>query len=187
MRQLKGFSLLLGGLAGLALCRALYLPLLARIGSQRTQLRDLHVKIVDAQELTKRLPLEEETLGQAQARYRALERRVASGQSVARMLETLKLQAQNHGLELTAAQPRTETQTAALITAAPGLAFREVPLTLRLAGRYRQLGEFLGELSAAPLIAFVKQLTVSKPQADNPQLQAELLVALYAPERTATP
>lgn len=185
MRQLTWLALTC--LGGLALCRVLSLSLLATIGSQRALLRELRVKIADAREFTQQLPLQEEVLQQAQARYRALERRIASGQSIARMLETLKLYAQHHELELVAVQPRVNDQVAALITPGLGLAFRETPLTLRLTGRYRQLGEFLGELSNAPLIAFVKQLTLSKPQGDSAQLQAELLVALYVQERTAAP
>ena len=174
--------LLLGGLS-----RFVYLPLMAAIREQRVMLRDLRVKIADAQELAEGVPIQEAALQQAQERYRGLERRIDTGQSIARILETLRRQAKDHALELVAVQPRAGANGQPTITIQPDLILRETPLTLQLTGRYRQVGEFLGELLNAPFLASVRTLTVTKPDAQHPRLRADLVLALYLSERLPSP
>lgn len=185
-------KLLLGGTAALVvlvlLVRYAYLPVVARIGEHRASLTDLRVKTADADLLASRLPNEERALTEAQTRYRALERRIGEGQSVARILETLGQQAKDRRLELVAVQPREEDQAASrTLTLGPALTLQEVPLRLQLTGRYRQIGEFLGRLPDVPFIGSVQELKVTKPDATSAQLRADLVLAVYLAESTSPP
>ena len=159
-------------------------PLCGRIGRQLTTLKDLRVKIADAKVLVQQLPEQEAASRASEERYRAMASRVGSGQSVARILETLSLQAKEHHLEYEAVQPPADEEDQRRFTVGPTLALREVPLTLQLAGRYRQLGEFLAELPNAPYLASLKQLTVSRPASDSLKLRADLLLTVYLAEET---
>ena len=171
-------------LAGLS--RFVYLPFVATIGEQRAMLQDLRVKLADAQGLVERVPIQEAALQQDQERSRTLERRIDNGQSIARILETLRQQAKDHELELVAVQPRAEAYEHPALTIQPDLILRETPLTLQLTGRYRQVGEFLGELATAPFLASVRTVTVTKPDAQSPKLRADLVLAVYLPERSSS-
>ena len=173
--------------AGLWAVRYLYLPVIARIGAQRAQLQDLTVKVGDAQALAEALPKQEAALRESQSRYRALESRVGGEQSVARILDGLGKWAKDHRLEVVAVQPRANDAEPFLVLAGPGLLLRAVPLSLKLKGRYRQLGEFLGELPEAPFLATVRRLTVRQPQSDSAQLEADLVLAVYLQERPPAP
>ena len=187
MRQ----RLLVGGVIACLLLallvRFVYLPIMAKMGEQRAMLRDLQVKHADAQGLAAQLSAQEAAVQQARERSRALERRIDAGQSMARILETLKLQAEQHELELTAVKPRAEEHHRQLLSVGPELTLRETPLTLQLTGSYQQLGEFLGGLANAPFRAFTRTLTVTKPEAGSAKLRADLVLAVYLAERPSSP
>ena len=167
--------------------RYLYLPVIARIGEQRAQLQDLTVKVADAQVLAEALPKHEAALRESQSRYHTLEIRVGGEQSVARILDGLGKWAKDHRLEVVAVQPRANDAEPFLVSTGPGLLLRAAPLSLKLRGRYRQLGEFLGKLPDAPFLGTVRRLTVRQPQSDSAQLEADLVLAVYLQERTPAP
>ena len=187
------YRLALGGAVALATLvlavRYLYLPVVGRIGEQRVQLNVLAVKVADAQVLAELLPKHEAALREADTRYRALESRVGDGQSIARILDGLGKWAKDHRLEVVAVQPRSaETPEPPLLVASgPQLRLRAVPLTLRLKGRYRQLGEFLGKLTDAPFVGTVRRLAIHQPSSDSAQLEADVVLAVYLKERAPTP
>lgn len=170
--------------AMILLVRFLYVPIVAKIGEHRAGLTDLRVKSADARLLSERLPQEERALTQVREQYHALETRVGHGQSVARILETLSQQAKDHRLELALVQPREEDDEQRVTPLGPHLSLREVPLTLQLTGRYRQVGEFLGKLPDVPFIGSVQELKVTKPDATSAQLRADLVLAVYLAEGT---
>ena len=182
--------ILLGAVAAcvllLVLIRFLYLPALTRISAQRSTLHDLRVKIADAHVLVSQSASQHDALREAQKRWNVLERRIENGQSVARILEMLSQEAKQHRLELTAVKPRAEDVDQRILTLGPEMMLREVPLTIQLTGRYRPLGEFLAELPNAPFIASVRKLTMTKPQADSPMLQANFVLAVYLAESPAS-
>ena len=165
--------------------RFLYLPVIGRIGEQRAMIRDLVVKTADAQALAAQRPTTEAALRDAQQRYRTLEDQVGSGQSVGKILELLGAQAKAHRLELTVVQQAPDELQARVVTLGPELTLREVPLTLQVSGRYRQIGEFLGGLQEAPFLSSVRTLTMAKAQAESPTLRAELVLAVYLAERSS--
>jgi Tfp pilus assembly protein PilO len=162
--------------------RYLYLPVIARIGSQRAELHALSVKVADADVLAAALPDYKAALGQAESRYQALERRVA-GQSVARILDELGRWAKSHKLEVVAVQPRPETGTSAILEAGQKLRLRELPLTLKLRGRYRQVGEFLAKLPDAPFFGTVRQLNIRQPISESASLEVDMVLAVYLNDR----
>ena len=187
------YKLALGGAAALVVLvwavRYLYLPVVARIVEQRVALNDLTVKVADAKVLAEAMPGQEAALHEAQTRYRALESRVSEGQSVARILDGLGKWAKEHRLEVVAVQPRSAepSEPPLLVTAGRELRLRAISLTLRLKGRYRQLGEFLGKLSAPPFVGTVRKLTVHQPSSERAQLEADVVLAVYLKERTPAP
>jgi Tfp pilus assembly protein PilO len=187
------YKVALGTAVGLValvwLIRYAYLPVIGRIGAQQAQLNDLAVKVADAKVLTEALPRQEAALREAQTRYRAFESRVGEGQSVPRILDGLGKWAKDHRLEVVAVQPRTAdaVEPPLIVAAGSGLTLRTTPLALRLKGRYRQLGEFLGKLSAAPFVGTVRKLTVRQPSSESAQLEADVVLAVYLKERAPTP
>lgn len=175
-----------GGLLALVwIVRFLYLPVLSRLGAARAALRDLTVKIGDAQGLTQQLPAQRAALEQARGAYKAMYGRVGDGQSVARILEELSEEAKGQRLELVAVQPRSSEEEQGVLVVGPDLALREVALTLQLKGRYQQMGEFLSRFPEAPFLASVRTLRMRKPQADSAQLEAELDLVVYLVDRPA--
>ena len=169
-----------GGLTGVVLlARFLYIPLWGQLAQRQATLKSLHVKIADARLFMERLPIEEAALKDAEARRQALERRIGHGQSLARILEQLGQQARARHLELVSVQPRAGEREDHTVTLGPELALREVPLTLQVTGRYRQMGEFLGELPKAPYVAAVKSLHMTRPDPDSPKLNADIVLAVY--------
>ncbi len=166
------------------LVRYLYLPVLARIGAQRATLHELTVKVADADVLAAALPVHQSALGEAESRYQALEKRV-TGQSLARILEELGRWAKNHKLEVVAVQPSPDAGSGAILQPGPRLRLRELPLTLKLRGRYRQVGEFLAKLPDAPFFGTVRQLHIRQPISESAQLEVEMVLAVYLDDRRA--
>ena len=178
-RQKASVGLAVASLVCFLAVRVLYLPVFARIGERRATLTDLQVKVADAREFGATLPAEEAALRATSARNDTLERRLGEGQSVARILEALSEQAGDHRLQLVAVQPRAEEREERAVKLGSDLTLRAVPLALTLTGRYQQVGEFLGELGRAPFVASVEALSMTKPDAGSPKLQADLELAVY--------
>ena len=159
--------------------RFLYIPLWGRVQERWTSLATLRVKMADARLSMERLPAEEAALTQAQERRQLLERRIGQEQSIARILEALGRQAKTHHLELVTMQPRADAHEEASVSLGPEIILRDMPLTVELTGRYRQLGEFLGELPSAPYVAAVKRMRITRPDLESPKLKADLVLAVY--------
>lgn len=172
-------ALLILALAG----RTMMWPLIRSIDDRYEQLRSLQVRIADARLLLDRRGEQEAALREAQSRYQASARRVGTERSIAKILEALNGLAKAHRLELVAVQPRAEEESRPMAALASGLTLREIPLTLRVTGRYRQLGEFLGSLSGAPFLSSVRRFALTKPQAGSLALHAEMVLAVYLVEK----
>jgi len=168
------------GIVGAALAvRCLFVPAAGRVVTGQRTLKELTANISNAREMAARVAQEEAVLQQSQERYRLLERRVGTEQSVARILEALGAQAREHRLELVALQPRADDEEQDTLSFGPDLTLREIPLTLQLTGRYRHVGAFLGRLADQPFVASVKSLTMAKPETNSVQLSANLVLAVY--------
>jgi Tfp pilus assembly protein PilO len=169
-----------GGLVALLWAvRFLYLPLTAKIEERRTLLHGLEVKLADAKALAEQLPQEEEALRAARARSQAMERRIGQGQSVARILEALGGEVTSQRLELVSLQAREEGTQPVTVVVDPSLTLQAVPLSLKLGGRYQQIGAFLNALSEAPFAATVQRLTMARPSAESPMLRADVELIVY--------
>jgi Tfp pilus assembly protein PilO len=159
--------------------RFLYSPLSFRIAERKTILHDLQVKLADARALAEQLPQEEEALRAVQARDEAMERRLGEGQSVARILEALGAEVKARRLELITLQAKEEGAEPVMVVVDPSLTLRAIPLSLKLSGRYQQIGAFLSGLSDAPFLASVQRLTMRRSAADNPLLRADVELIVY--------
>jgi Tfp pilus assembly protein PilO len=157
----------------------LYLPLVSRIGAHREALKNLGEKIAEARRSAQLLESKEEAMRQARARYLALERRIGDGQSLARILESLHLLAAEDRLAVVAVQPKRVESEQRELTLGAGITLQEIPLTLELEGRYRQLVRFFEKLPQASLIASIHQLRVTGPKAGHAPLRAEVTLAVY--------
>ena len=167
----------------LALLRWLYAPAVGRLRARWDALRDLNTQIAGARALAAQPQDEELAARRLQARRRALEGRIGRDQSVARILEELRLQATHHQLGIVVLQHHSENEPQSrLVRLGPSLPMREIPLHVQVTGRYRQIAEFLGELPAAPFVAAVKTMTLTKPQVESGRLQADLDCTVYLAE-----
>lgn len=148
--------------------------------------RRVRAQIADAALLAARLPAEQEGLKDAEARSLALKRRLGSGASVAHVLETLRKHAKAMQVELAVVQPNANDEPDALWRAGEDLAFRGVPLSLQLTGRYRQIGEFLGALNETSFLSSVRSYSLVPVGASDPRLRAEVSLLVYLTERAAS-
>jgi len=165
---------LVGGCIGLvAMTVFVYVPLIEEIGQQKEMLQEITVKIANAKILNERLPKAEEKLQQAQERYRHIQRLIGKKASMARVLETLNVSAQEHHLELVAIQPRTNGEQP-VIQFGSNLIARQIPIHLQLTGRFRSIAEFLGTLPDAPFLAFLNELTMRKTQGGGNEIESEM-------------
>ena len=167
--------------------RFLYLPVIARIRHQHAAFQDLQVKMADVERVKEELPKQEIALHALQGRYQLLYTRFGNHQSIARILEGLDSLAKTKRLQLVAKQSVADQSTEQLIHLGPEIALHEIPLSIQLIGRYRQIAEFLGELDTAPFVASVKHLSLIKPGGENTRLQADLVLAVYVAEQMPTP
>ena len=189
---LQGRSLYLLAATGvlgvlLVAVRFLYLPVVAQIRERRVALEELRVKMADVQQVTEELPNQEAAVRKAQERYRLLHDRLGNDQSVARILEGLDGLAKSKKLQLVATQSSAEETDERLVTLGPEIVLREIPLTVQLTGRYRQVAEFLGELEEAPFVASVRRLSMAKLAGEGARLQADLILAVYLADRMPAP
>ena len=170
----------------LAVIRFAYAPLLRHLSTQRATLQELRVKIADAGVVSQQRAAEEQALQESRRRSQTVETRLGARPSVARILEALSGQAKAQRCELVVVQPRAGGQETRSATLGPDIRLREVPLNLKLMGRYPQIGEFLGWLPNAPFLGAVRSIVVSQPDEANPQLQADVELAIYVSEESST-
>lgn len=167
------------GAVVVALVALLYIPLWGYVRQQWHELRLLRVKIEDAKLFSQQMAQEEAALIQAKQRYDAFNRRLGQGQSLARVLELLGQQAKALHLEFAAVQSRADEEANQAQRLTPELTVREIPLTVQLTGRFRQLGDFLGQLPQAPYMATIKSLRIIRPMSDSPKIQADIVLSVY--------
>jgi Tfp pilus assembly protein PilO len=179
--------------AGIALAAAalmawqlLYTPLLTAVAVQRARLTELQGKIADAHLLAGQAVAQHAALDEARAAFQRLRRRIGEGQTVGRVIEVLGRQAKQHKLELMTIQPDEDEESPRLLAVEGGVTVREVPVSLRVRGRYQQIGQFLAALSNAPCLASVRQVSLSRPSRESPQLQAEMVLTVYLEEPSST-
>ena len=166
-------------LASVLVLRFLCLPLIGRISMLRARLQEVGMQIADGAALASQASTHDAVLAQAQQQYAALTNRLGAEASLARVLETFKLQAQEHRVALTTTQPRAAEAAPRMVTLGEGMTLREVPLTLQLTGRYRHIGEFLALLSDEPFAVAVRSLKMAQAEGSRTQLRAELLLMVY--------
>ena len=168
--------------AALVTIRFLLVPAISAIGRQQATLRELRAKAADAAVLIPQQAQLEERRQHAQQRRDVLEARVRD-QSVARILDTLGQEAKAHHLELSVVQEAVLADAGRVVQFGPDLIVREVPLRLQLRGRYRQVGEFLGALRAAPFLAAVRQAEIAKSTEPSGPLITESQLVVYLADR----
>ena len=170
-----------GVVVALVAMRLLAQPAVAYIGRQRAALGELRAKAAEAAMLVPQRAALEGGLQRAQDRSQSLEARVRD-QSVATILEALSREAKAHYLELTVVQ-ESAPDVERVVRFGPHLALREVPLRVHLRGRYRQVGEFLGALRAAPFLAAVREAEIVKSVEQFGQLTADLQLVVYLADK----
>lgn len=174
------------GLVLMLLVRCLYQPLLGKLREERARLDDLRAKIADMQRLAEHIPLQETALERDRERYRVLESRIDHGQSVARVLEVLRVTAKDRGLRLSAVQPRAKEDSVRAFAFGSKTILRETALHVQISGRYRRIAEFLKEILGQPFLVHVRRLTITKPAPGGQELHAELSLAVYLSARVSS-
>ncbi len=161
----------------------LYLPAVRLLAGRRVALAAVRERIARGEASATEAPAEARRARELQDRYQQMLHRVESGGSMAHILEQISAQAKTHRLDLSMIQPRMELRDARAVRVGSDLTLREVPLTLRLTGRYQAIGAFLGGLPDAPYVAAVRQLTMQKPAAESHDLRAIVELAVFVAEQ----
>ena len=119
---------------------------------------------------------------ETQVRAVEADTRLASTRVLADALQALSGLAATHHLSLVVQQPPT-TRADIRWRLAQVRMFQETPLALELTGRYRNIGEFLGSLSAIPFLNTVRRLVVD-PAAAEPAgtLRATIDLSVFIPQ-----
>ena len=174
----------LGGLlvGALMMLRFMCLPLLSQLAHQQARLRAMTVEIEGGAALIAQADASNALLAQTQQRHQALAQRFGQESSLARVLETLKVQAQDHRVELVAMQPKASDAKPRTVTLGEGMQLREVPLIVHVTGRYRHIGEFIARLADEPFAVAVRSLKMVKAEGSRTRLRAELLMTVYLTE-----
>jgi Tfp pilus assembly protein PilO len=161
--------------------RLLLLPVVERIGMQRDAARQLRRSIEEAQMVSLELAARRDAFRRATDRMAEIESRIGKGQALARVLDTLRSQATRCHVMMSATQlAENQDQTLAPpIPLAAELRLQEVPVSVTLAGRYRQLGEFLAALTDAPFLSEVRSLTIKRKADRGSQLEAQMELVVY--------
>ena len=178
------------GLAVVALflsIRIVLVPIISGIASRRASIQELERLLTEARELQDQREAQERLLAQARSEYQVLQRRVGTGQSIARVLEALSQQAREQRLEITSLKPEMDGDDNAITELGPSVRLRKVPLSLSVAGHYRQVGDFLGQLAQGPFLASIETLRISKPSNATAKVQAELALSVYLAEQVPAP
>lgn len=163
---------------------AVLLPLRGAIAARRTAIAELRERIAATESAAARQPAQQARLRELEAQYQEMVGR-ADQRSIAHVLEGLSAQAKAGRLELATIQPRTDVQSPRTVAVSPDLVLREFPVTLQLTGQYQQIGEFIGGLHSAPLLASVRRLAITKTD-DGRQLRATLDLAIFLTERAGS-
>lgn len=174
--------LLAAAVAGvLVAITALLVPAIGRLTRGRSALGEVRSRLAAAQAIVEARAAHADALARARATYEPWEIRLGADRSVARVLEELTERASQRRLQLVAIQPKAE-ETPRVLSAGGGLTVREMPIQLRLTGRYQQLGEFLGALRGSRFLGAVRRVAVERHQEGGPVLtgDVELLVYLQA-------
>ena len=161
-----------------------YLPLLSQIAQRRSAIHTLRVRLSDSEQLIGRLAEREAALERAKAASAAMEQRIGAGQPLARVLEAIGVRAKERHVELTSVQPG---KIGRWLQIDPVASFREVPVTMELTGRYRMLGEFLGDLTGMPALASVRSIRIMRSPEAGGALRAELVLSVYLAEGAVSP
>lgn len=168
--------------AGALVWRAVLSPLIGAVSVQRANLAELKGKIEVAQMLAGQLAGQQAVLSEARAEYQRVRRRIGDGHTVARVLEELGRLAKQEKLGIAGLEPQDNEAAPRLLAVEGGLTIREVPVRLKLKGRYQQMGQFLAALSGASSLATVQRINFTRPDAESAQLEAELVLAIYLQE-----
>ena len=160
-----------------------HLPVVARCRDDGAQIRELHVKIADARSLVPRLVEEEASLQQSRLQLEAALEDFGSEESVARMLETLQHHAEVLHLEFSAMKSSDTEESGETLALGRHLTLRQVPITVTLVGRYRQIGAFLATLDGAPFLTQVQRLSLKRQSETSSAVEAQMTLALYAADR----
>lgn len=180
--------MLLGAiLAGALLARFVYLPLTWQIRDRRAMVEVLRLKLADAQVAIARLPQSTAERQRLEAQYRALTGRMTRGESLVRILERLSQQAKAHRVGMAVVKSHADDAASRMLTLGSMVTLHETPLALQLTGRYRPIAEFLGGLAEAPLLSTVRTVTITKPDAANATVRADVTLAVYVAEARAQP
>ncbi|MBI2885162.1 MAG: type 4a pilus biogenesis protein PilO [Candidatus Omnitrophica bacterium] len=171
-----------GVTAAVLLLRFVYIPLWGGIRQRAARLRELDVKMADAHLVRDQLAGQDALLRKTRERYELVRSRIGDEQSVGRILEALNQQAVEQQLEVLGMQPGVDGREPERLRLNADLTLREVPVLLRLQGRYRNLGEFLGQLPDAPFLASVRELELKRAPAGSPQLEARVVLSVYVTE-----
>ena len=169
--------------------RLVYLPLFGRLRTQQAILQEIRVKLADAKEAAARLTMQEQLQRQAAQRVEALQGWVMKEQALARILDYLRLQANELGLDLKTTQLPDRSVPEQGIVPQPlgsGVVVRQCPLTLSVVGRYRRLGELLEKLHDAPFLAEVDGMAVQPVQDRPPELEATIQLTIYLAKDSLT-
>ena len=176
---------LLLGLTGLGVLlllvvRGCCLPVLGQMRQRQVEANGLRVRMADAEGLLSKLPEEEAAYQQARQRFEDAQRHLGAGQSLARILDALRVRAGECHLEFRATQaPPPGGDTDKTLQLGPQMVLHEAPVTLTLVGRYRDVGEFLASLREARFLTEVRALSM-KPQPDGAtQLEASITLTVY--------
>jgi len=168
-----GLALLLG-----ASVRFVEVPLGHRIARKWSRLHAVRAQSTAARELERRLAEQQARLQETQAALAAIKLHVGNVQGMAKALETLRQHAVRHHVDLTVTQQPAE-QEAGVLTLAPDLVLHDVPLTLHLEGRYRDIGAFLGALTSLPFVSTVREWQIQHSTTHPTRLEGTVHLALY--------
>ena len=158
-------------------------PVVAQSRERAAQTRELQVKVADARTLLPRLVEEEASLRQTRQQLDAALASIGSNESVARVLETLQHHAEVLHVEFSAVKSSEAEESGQPRALGGDLTLHEVPITVTLVGRSRQVGAFLGTLDGAPFLAQVQRLSVKRPSETSSTVQADMTLALYYASR----
>ncbi len=180
--ELREGLLLAASVVGLlTLILGLLMPASGRLARRRAALGELRGRIAAGHAMVESRAAHVEALERARAGFDPWKARVGTDQSVARVLEELTQRAGQRHLELVAVQPKAE-EAPRVLSVSGGLTVREMPVHLRLTGRYRQIGEFLGTLRGGRFLAAVRRIALARSEEGGAVLNAEVDLLIYLQE-----
>lgn len=152
------------------------------ISARWAQLTQVNQQLAQAHTIIDSLPTHQAALADQQAHYEQLLDRVGLRQSLAQALQHLSRRAEGVNLPLTVVQPQAEEELSRW-SVGHELTVREIPLTLELTGRFRQVGAFLEALTDAPLLYSLRKLTMARSDAGASTITAHVALSVYLAQR----